>query len=132
MPVYTGLCIECEAVADYIRPVDERLDTPPCRVCGSEISLAILTPPKTFVRGRFQAFRSTVDGTIIDSHRAMDEHNKRNGVVCLADGYSNESILAGLPQKKAEKLDTKELMQDIAEAAIHVRDGYKPEVHSEQ
>ena len=131
MPVYTARCLDCEAVTDYLRGVDERLNTPQCDECGGDTSLVILTAPKSFVRGRFAAFRSTVDGTIIDSHKSMQEHNKRNGVECLADGYSNESVLSGLPQKKADKMDTKELMRDIAEAAISVRDGYRPEVQSE-
>jgi hypothetical protein len=33
------------------------------------------------IRGNFDAFRSSVDQTIISSQRDYDNHNKRNGVV---------------------------------------------------
>lgn len=33
------------------------------------------------VRGNFDAFRSHVDGTVIQTHRQLEEHNRRNGVV---------------------------------------------------
>ena len=37
------------------------------------------------VRGNFDAFVSPVDGTVIDSHRALEQHNKRNNVVNAAE-----------------------------------------------
>lgn len=41
------------------------------------------------IRGNFEAFKSPVDGTIIDGHRAMENHNKRNDVVSASE-YSPE------------------------------------------
>lgn len=35
----------------------------------------------------FEAFRSTVDGSLIRNRKELEEHNKRNGVV-LADEFS--------------------------------------------
>ncbi len=120
-------CIFCQSISEVS---EEDID---CPKCGNVNKLTpFLSMPSSFMRGSFEPFRSTVDGSIISSSRSMEEHNKRNGVVCMADGYSNESILSGLPQKQAVKMDKNELMHDIAEAAIHVRDGYRPEVQSEQ
>ena len=52
------------------------------------------------VRGNFEAFRSTVDGSIIDSHRALEQHNKRNGVVNASE-FSPEY----LAKKRQERDD---------------------------
>jgi len=43
------------------------------------------------VRGNFDAFVSVVDGTVIDSHRALEQHNKRNGVVNASE-FSQEFL----------------------------------------
>jgi len=94
------------------------------------MTLAIFTAPKGFVRGKFEPFRSTVDGTIIANHLDMREHNKRNGVECLADGYSEDKILSGKFKKQelAPISSKEELIADIATAAYEVKNGYKPEV----
>jgi len=129
MPVYESQCPECEITAEYLRPVEERLDTPICPACDVRMGKRIFAAPRGFIRGKFEPFRSTVDGTIIANHRDMAEHNKRNGVECLADGYSNEQVLSGSfsKQKPMTPISTeKELVDDIMSAAIQVRDGYKP------
>jgi hypothetical protein len=92
----------------------------------------IFSVPRGYVRGKFEAFKSSVDGTIIANHRDMTEHNRRNGVVCVADGYSDEKVRSGSFAKKAVKTDKADINRDLAEAAVMVRDGYKPqklEVH---
>jgi len=133
MPVYTSYCEECSKAKDYHSSIAERLNTPPCAACGGETSLVILQAPMGFVRGRFEPFRSNVDGTIIANHRDMDEHNRRNGVVCLADGYSDEKVRSGSFERKEETLDVGELRDDLGAALLAVKDGYKPniEVHNE-
>jgi len=88
----------------------------------------ILTAPKSFVKGKFEPFISTVDGSLITTQRDMDEHNRRNGVVNMADGYDDETIKSGNFQKKEEKLSKEELVADIAEATHMVQQGYRPEV----
>ena len=52
------------------------------------------------VRGNFDAFRSTVDGSLIDSHRALEQHNRRNNVVNASE-FSPEY----LAQKRRERED---------------------------
>lgn len=128
MPVYECQCPDCDMTAEYLRPVEERLDTPTCPACDVRMEKRIFSSPKGFMRGKFEPFRSTVDGTIIANHRDMVEHNKRNGVECLADGYSNEKVLSGDFGKREMTPITsaKELADDVMSAAIQVRDGYKP------
>jgi len=130
MTVYEAQCSVCDATADYLRPVDDRLDTPVCPECNVRMDKKVFSAPKGYVRGKFAPFRSTVDGTMINNHNDMREHNKRNDVVCLADGYSDAQVKAAMFQKPAEApISTKEeLTADIMTAAIQVRDGYKPEV----
>ena len=39
----------------------------------------------SIIRGNFDAFRSPVDGSIIATHRDLENHNKRNSVVNSAE-----------------------------------------------
>lgn len=124
MPTYNAQCEICDAVVDYTRPVAECMNTPEC--CGKGMKKVILTAPKGYVFGKFDAFVSPVDGSVIRGKRELQEHNKRNNVVSMADGYSDEQIKRGEIAPKQKVLSKKELQQDIAEAYSMVRDGYKP------
>jgi len=100
-----------------------------CPVCGEYIS-QILTAPR-FITGAkpFRPFRSTVDGTIISSEHALREHNKRNNVVNLHDGY-DERAVQGFVHKDWEaerhKENEKEVKADMATAVEKLQDGYTP------
>lgn len=132
MPIYEAECRPCGVPAEYLRSIEERHNTPSCPECGEQMQQRIFTPPLGYVRGRFEPFVSTIDGTLIKNHRDMDEHNRRNNVQCMADGYSNEKVLSGDFGIKKEKQDnTKDIAEDLMESAIKVRDGYKPEVQYE-
>jgi len=129
MPIYEALCDGCDSIVTYHRTVADRNETPVCPRCGGETHKAIFTAPKSYITGKFEAFKSVVDGSIIDSQRAMREHNKRNDVVCLADGYDEETILAGnlgkpLPKSVAEI--RKDIADDIQQSIHEVQNGYKP------
>lgn len=126
MPKYEAECGVCGEIKTYIRSVAERENTPECH--GKPMKKGIFSAPKGYVLGRFDSFRSTVDGTIISTRRGLEEHNKRNGVVSLADGYSDEKIRRGEFRKKERKLDKRKLKHDIAEATMMVKNGYKPKV----
>lgn len=128
MPVYEAYCPECHVVTDYRAAIADALVTPDCPACGGRTRKGIFTPPKGFVKGKFEAFRSVVDGSLIDSQRAMDEHNKRNNVVCIADGYDDATVKAGAFGRKESKLDKKELVADIQQAIHEVQNGYKPTI----
>lgn len=124
MPTYSAQCPTCERIEDYICSVADCMHTPIC--CGQHMDKKIFTAPKGYVLGRFDAFVSPVDGTTITGRRALEEHNKRNNVVSMADGYSDEQIKAGPPERKQKAVSKKELQMDIAEAYSMVKDGYKP------
>lgn len=85
----------------------------------------IFSAPKGFVSGKFEPFISHVDGSLITSQRDMQEHNRRNGVVNLADGYDNEAVIKG-DYLKPPEADKSDLKADIAEATAMVSQGYKP------
>lgn len=127
MPVYEAICRDCKITADYLRPVEKYMDTPPCVSCGEKMHKVILSAPKGFMRGKFEPFMSHVDGTVISSQASLEEHNKRNNVVSMADGYSDETIKKGEFLKPEEK-DINDLKADIAEATAMVNQGYKPQV----
>ena len=120
-------CIFCQKVS-Y---VDE--SETDCPQCGNTNKLTpFVHVAQGFVRGKFEPFKSTVDGTIIDSHAKMQEHNKRNDVICVADGYSNEAVLSGnFTKPKEEKLCARDLANDIGESIMKLNNGYRPEVQYE-
>ena len=132
MPTYDAQCSVCGETQAYCRAVNDRMDTPQC--CGIPMQKVILTAPKGFIFGKFDPFLSPVDGSTIRTKRELQEHNKRNNVVSMADGYSDEKIKAGLTTKPAAPLvDRADLEKDVAQAINMVRDGYKPtiEVHDD-
>lgn len=126
MPLYEAYCPECRGVIEYRAAISEALTTPNCPACGGRTRKGIFTPPTGFVKGKFEPFRSVVDGSLITTQRGMDEHNKRNNVVNLADGYDDATIRSGNFGKKEHKLDKKELVADIQQAIHEVQNGYKP------
>jgi len=128
MPLYEAYCPECRGVLEYRASMDDALNTPPCPACGGRTRKGIFTAPKGFVKGKFEPFRSVVDGSIITTQREMDEHNRRNNVVSLADGYDDATIKAGNFGRKPEVLDKKEIAADIAESIHMVQNGYKPTI----
>jgi putative FmdB family regulatory protein len=130
MPVYEALCKSCDVQAEYLRPVAECMHTPNCPVCDTPMAKVIFSAPKGFVQGKFEPFKSTVDGSLITSQRELQKHNERNNVVSLADGYTTEELMTMKP-KQEEKTDVKDIVADIAEATHMVQNGYKPEVYHE-
>lgn len=123
MPVYEADCEDCGVYADYLREVKDYLDTPHCPECGIKMRKIIRSAPKGYMVGQFDAFQSTVDRSIIRSQRDLLEHNKRNNVISLADGYSTEQLInhKGIPTEQPRNVKA-----DLAEAYKAVKDGYKP------
>jgi len=126
VPTYEALCKDCEVEVDYTRPVAECMDTPKCVMCGESMTKVILTAAKGFVTGKFDSFISSVDGSLITSQRDMQEHNRRNNVVNMADGYSDDAIKSGACAPPPPKVDVGDIKADIAEATQMVTNGYKP------
>lgn len=133
MPIYEAHCLVCNQDYDYTATVKQCLDVPPCVVCGGAGVKVIRKAPRGFVTGRFEPFVSTVDGSLISNQRQLREHNTRNGVVSLNDGYSEEKVLSGdmAPAKADKKKEMADLQKDIGESIQMVNAGYKPEIRCE-
>ena len=130
---YDAVCMTCVNTFEYYRPVAECRAVPDCPHCGgTEVRKIILTAPSGFVKGKFEPFKSQLDGTIITTNRDLEEHNKRNNVRLLGEGYTNEEILAGkCGQQGPIPLDKKEIAKDIVESIRKIEAGYKPIIQSE-
>jgi predicted nucleic acid-binding Zn ribbon protein len=125
MPTYNARCNNCETVYEYVCPVAERYDTPECE-CGGIVQVVILKAPQGFVKGNFDRFRSPVDGSIIGTERDLRNHNARNNVVNIHDGYDEATVLRG-EYVKPPKKDKRDVAQDVYDAYQHVdTTGYKP------
>lgn len=129
---YDAICLTCEHTYEYYRPISERAMVPPCPECGGEqVRKVILSVQKGLVKGKFEPFKSQIDGTIIATERDLQEHNKRNNVRLLGEGYSNEDILAGRCVEKEKPKDKNDIAKDIVESIRRVEAGYKPNIQHE-
>lgn len=127
--VYDGECRVCGLTFSYHRPVDQRHDVPECRQCGAlDTKLVILRAPAGFTTGKFDPFVSPVDGSVITTKRELNEHNKRNKVVQLAEGYSEDKVIRGDFQQPKHELSAADLAADIQKATHEVASGYKPTI----
>lgn len=128
MPRYDGICDDCGTKFDYLVTLEMCDWVPRCPICDSNATRKVfLSAPMGFVKGKFEPFKSKVDGSIITCQRDLEEHNKKNNVVLLGDGYDNETILAGNFGKK-EELTDRDRKQDIVEAVQALNAGYKPDI----
>lgn len=127
--IYEAECVDCGKIHEYSRPVAHYLDTPVCPCCGGESRKVIRTAPTGFVSGKFEQYRSQVDGTLIRTQKDLAEHNRRNGVVLLNEGYSEEAIRSGKlgQQKPPVVVKREEVIQDMQEAIHDLENGYKPQ-----
>lgn len=130
---YDAICMSCCHQYDYCRPIAERNDVPPCPECGSDdVRKIIVNAPQGCITGKFEAFKSNVDGTIIRNARELEEHNRRNNVCLLGEGYSNEDIVNGSFGQQGPTLpDKKEIARDIVESIRKCEAGYKPTIIEE-
>lgn len=127
MPTYAAKCDACGSSTEYTRPIKQRRDTPSCPMCGGKMSMFIAHAPYGFVTGQFNAFVSPVDGSVIHNNRELKEHNTRNNVVNIQDGYSEERVISGDYLKRPE-LDKNERIEDIKQAVRKLEQGYKPNI----
>ena len=131
MARYDAQCSDCGQVTEYVCSINDRASTPGCPSCGGKTRQVILSAPLGVVKGKFEPFKSSVDGSIVHSEHSLREHNARNNVVCLSDGYDEKTISAGAFGNKETKLDKKELVSDIQESIQAVTEGYTPHIGAE-
>ncbi len=126
--IYEAECLECGHEFEYYSSAANCMNVPECHQCWGVSKKVIRTAPTGVVTGKFEAFRSMVDGSLIRNKRELAEHNRRNGVVNLNDGWSEEKIKSGQIGEKPRQESKAEKAQDVI-AAIHaVKNGYKPRV----
>ena len=126
--IYEAECEGCGLAFDYSASVKDYQIVPPCPNCAAPAHKVVRTAPRGVVLGKFDAFTSMVDGTLIRNKRELSEHNRRNGVVNLNDGYSEEVVKSGKFGDKPEQESKAEKVKDIYEAYKAVESGYKPRV----
>jgi len=128
MARYDAQCNQCEAQFEFIASVAAYRDVPPCPLCNSTARRVMLSAPRGFVKGKFDAFVSPVDFSVISTERDLAEHNKRNGVVNIQEGYSEEKVLKGDFGQKKEENNVKEVADDVQQAIHDVTHGYVPTI----
>lgn len=130
---YDAICMSCIDTYEYFSSLAERNNVPACPKCsGTDVRKIILTAPQGCVKGKFQPFKSQLDGSIITCNRELNEHNKRNNVCLLGEGYSNDDILNGkIGQEVPKAPSKKEIAQDVYDAIKQCEGGYKPIIQSE-
>ena len=123
MPTYQAQCTACGLITAYTASVSTRTATPLCPSCKNTTQLGIFSAPLGYVKGDFKPFVSPVDGSVINSQNKLKEHNVRNNVVSLNEGYSEEKVLKGDIAPKQEEVTSKD---EVVEALAKVKQGYKP------
>lgn len=102
-----------------------------CPRCGRQLKQRITAPRYLNKTGEFKAFKSPVDGTIITSETGLREHNRRNNVVNVHDGYDEKAYLGMVNRDlhaAGEAERRKDARADAVKAVEMVEQGYVPEV----
>lgn len=105
-----------------------------CPECGRYLSQRVTAPRMLTKTKVFEAFRSTVDGSIIASEHDLREHNKRNNVVNIHDGYDDRAVKDMVNRDHYKPLDQErrsDLASDMREAVVKLEQGYKPQLAKE-
>lgn len=100
-----------------------------CPECGTPLERHY-TPLQLHTKG-FDAFRSPVDGTVISSQKGLMEHNRRNNVVQLHEGYDEKAVQGFTKKDWTPPSDTADLKADMAVAVEKLEQGYKPTPETE-
>lgn len=134
--IYEYLCDSCDRKWDRVCRLSEYEANPDslCPTCGN-LGMQVITAPALFTGTKvFEAFVSPVDGTVISNKRELQEHNKRNGVVNLHDGYDEKGVQSLVNkdyQAEFDKGNDKDVRKDAEKAVAKLNDGYKPHVEKD-
>lgn len=99
-----------------------------CEACGRELK-QLITRPHVFAKS-FDAFKSPVDGSIISTHRELAEHNKRNNVVNIHDGYDEAGVQS--MTKRDHTVAPEGIQEDMQQAIKMLEQGYSPTPQTEE
>ena len=134
--IYGYRCDRCRVDYERVCSLADYEDDPEyvCPRCFGSTHQVLFKVLAVVGGGPFQAFRSPVDGSVIQSRRQLAEHNKRNNVVNIHDGYSEKAVMAMTQKDYQAPLDkerAKDLHTDIEKAIAQCNDGYTPHVARE-
>lgn len=128
MALYDARCGACDNQFEYRCAIEVRADVPPCPLCGALAVRTIVQAPQGFVKGKFDAYMSPVDGSVISTEHDLAEHNKRNSVVQIQEGFDEAKVLKGDFGAPKPEPDVKDIAADIQEAIHDTTHGYKPTI----
>lgn len=129
--IYPYKCDRCGSKIDRVCSLRE-YEANPVHLCFTcqEPMRRIICAPTALVNTRvFEAFKSPVDGSIITNSAELREHNKRNNVVQLHEGYDEKGVqnLTKIDYQAAKDAETaKDLRDDMQKAVTKLEQGYKP------
>lgn len=107
---------------------------PACGTCGAYLVAKKVTQAKLSRSSNFEPFVSPIDGSVITTKRELADHNSRNNVVNVHEGYSEQAYLNKVNEDlygKVNKEMTKDVMSDIDKSINMLNNGYVPEVAPE-
>ena len=100
--------------------------------------LASRKAPGMIVRNKIEAFKSSVDGSVVTNKKELDEHNRRNDVIDVRE-WGNDQFcdLDAKKEREARILGTsvtenKKRKNDFAESVQKLEQGYKPTIRQQE
>lgn len=134
--IYEYLCESCDRMFERVCRLSEYEANPDysCPNCGGLARQVLSAPSLITGAEQFTAFVSPVDGSVIENKRALREHNKRNGVVNLHDGFDEKGVQNMTKrnyQAEFDKENAKDIQKDMETAVKKLNDGYKPQIQKE-
>lgn len=128
---YEGCCSNPNGVDRHCRLSEYEADESYCcPECGRSLRRVITAPRYLNNTSEFKAFKSPVDGSIVSTQQSLREHNKRNGVTNIHDGYDEKALMAATKrnyQKELDKERAADLALDMRHAINKCEQGYKPQ-----
>lgn len=125
MAIYTYQCRECGANKEVVQSITSYCEKPDVPECHGAMQRTITKVMVAFDTAPWAAYRSPIDGSVIDSRAKRNEHMAKHNVVL----YDDIAPDIARRRKEIEEGHKQDLKKDLVEATQRVVDhGYKPEV----
>lgn len=126
MAIYTYRCSHCGKVAEVIQSIKSYCEHPQVPDCGNDCPVPMermLTPVMTNMDvAPWGAYKSPIDGEVIDSRAKRNEHMAKHGVVM----YDEIKPDIERNRKAIAKQAAIQRREDIIEAVKQTSAGHKP------
>lgn len=102
---------------------------PKCSACGARLVATKVRRAKHSRSSHFEPFVSPVDGSVITTKRELNDHNQRNQVVNVHEGYDEATYFDMVNRDHfapLEKERKKDLDKDIEQCVNMLSNGYVP------